>query len=255
MINAIIVDDEITARSTLKELLNDFCENITIAGEAGNIENAVKLVNKLEPDLVFLDIHLPDGLGFDLFSKIDYKDFKIIIITAFEEYAIRAFKFSAIDYLLKPIDPEDLVVAIKKAKKTLENESLGMKLNTFFEHYKNESGNSKSRKIVLKTSERVHLVNINDIVRCKSDKNYTHFHFIDHEPITVSKTLKEYEEILESYNFFRIHQSHLININYVDRYEKTDGGTIHMHDKSVIPVSHRKKDELMKLFKELEYKK
>ena len=255
MIKSIVIDDEINARSMLKELLNDYCENITIAGEAGNIADAIKLVNKLEPDLVFLDIHLPDGLGFDLFSKIYYKDFKIIIITAFEEYAIRAFKFSAIDYLLKPIDPQELVLAIKKARKNLENESLSIKLNTFFEHYKTDKSDSKAKKIVLKTSDRVHIVNINNIVRCNSDKNYTNFYFIDHEPITVSKTLKEYEEILKSYGFFRIHQSHLININFIDRYEKTDGGNTHMLDNSVIQVSHRKKDELMKLFKELEDKK
>ena len=154
--------------------------------------------------------------------------------------------FSAIDYLLKPIDPTEITEAIEKVKSSIEQENLSLKLKALFENM--DSINREPKKIVLKTANNVYLVSLSDIIRCQSDKNYTHFYIHGHENVVVSKTLKEYDDILSDYSFYRVHQSHLINLSHVKRYEKGDGGYLVMRDDSIVPVSFRKKEELMRLF-------
>ena len=249
MIKTIIIDDEVKARETIANMLQTYCSDIEVIGMAGSVKEGVKVLAKKKPDLVFLDIKMGDGTGFDLLRKLKEVNFMLIFITAFEEFAIRAIKFSALDYILKPLDPDELVNAVEKAKFTIEKENVSMRLEALYENL--DVLNSNSKKIVLKTTSSVHIVNITDIIRCESEKNYTHFFTIDQEKITVSKTLKEFNELLMDYSFYRVHQSHLVNMAHVRRYDKQDGGHLVMDDNSTVPVSFRKKEDLMKAFKSL----
>lgn len=249
MIKTIIIDDEVKARDTIQHMLAAYCPEIEVIDTAGSVKEGKKVLIAKKPDLVFLDIKMGDGTGFDLLRALDNIDFFIIFVTAFEEFAIRAIKFSALDYILKPIDPDELVSAVEKARGKIVKESMDVKLEALYENLDVFASNNK--KIVLKTTGSVHLVKLKDIIRCESEKNYTHFFTMDQEKITVSKTLKEFNELLTEFSFYRVHQSHLINLAHVKRYEKNDGGYLVMDDNSSVPVSFRKKEDLMKLFKSL----
>ncbi len=249
MIKTIIIDDEDKARDTIKNMLKAYCPEVEVIGTAGSVKEGKKVLNKEKPELVFLDIKMGDGTGFDLLRKLGKVDFFIIFVTAFEEFAIRAIKFSALDYILKPIDPDELIAAVEKAQEIIAKDSMELRLDALYDNLDMFATNSK--KIVLKTTGSVHLVNLKDIVRCESEKNYTHFFTIEDEKITVSKTLKEFNDLLNDYSFYRVHQSHLVNLEHVKRYEKQDGGFLIMDDNSSVPVSFRKKEDLMKLFKSL----
>jgi two-component system LytT family response regulator len=249
MIRTVVIDDEKKARETIIEMLGYYCKEVEVVGEAKDVLSATGVIKKSNPDLVLLDIKMPDGTGFDLLRKFDNIDFHIVFITAYEEYAINAFKFSALDYLLKPIDPDDLVNAIEKVEKRIKKDELELKVGALLENIGQISG--KEKKLVLKTTSNIHVVNLDEIIRCQSDKNYTHFHTVEGEKIIVSKTLKDFDELLRDYNFYRVHQSHLVNLSFIKRYEKTDGGFLVMKDNSKVPVSFRKKEELMKIFKSM----
>lgn len=245
----IIVDDETMARETIAEMLLLYCKDVEVVAQAEDVKSGVEAICKHKPELVLLDIQLTDGTGFDILKQLNTYDFKIIFITAFEDYAVKAFKFSALDYILKPIDPDELVQAIDKARQYIQSGNMNIKLKALFDNMDNIS--KESKKIVLKTANNVHLISLHDIIRCQSDKNYTHFHVIGFESVVVSRTLKEYEDILSEYDFYRVHQSHLINLSHIKRYEKADGGYLVMSDNSHVPVSFRRKEELMKLFNRL----
>jgi len=249
MIRTIIIEDEVKARETLANMLGMYCPSVQIIDQADCVEKGIKSIEYHDPELVFLDIQMPDGTGFDLLKKLKTPNFKLVFITAFEEYAIKAFKFSAIDYLLKPIDPEDLVETITKIEHIIEHENNQIKLKALLENI--ETISSEVKKIVLKTSESIHIVKVKDIVRCESSSNYTQFFFNDGKKILVSKTLKEFDELLSGYGFFRVHQSHLVNTQYIQSFEKGEGGFLVMTDNSKIPVSFRKKESLLKLFDKL----
>ena len=239
MEKAVIIDDEKNGRNTLISLINNHCPEMEIVGEAYNVKSGIELIKQLQPDVVFLDIEMPDGTGFDLLSQIRLVQFEVIFVTAYDKYAVKAFRFSAIDYLLKPINPELLISSVQKLKKTADAKDLGRKIDTLL-------GNTKKLdKIVLHTSEGVHIVKIENIIRCTADDYYTVFHLKDSNKITVSKTLKEYAETLENLNFFRTHQSHLINLEYVDRFVNTEGGSIVMQNGDTVEVSRRRKKQLM----------
>lgn len=245
----IIIDDEEKARKTIANYLSLYCKNIEVIAQAESVQAGCDVILRHNPELVILDINMPDGTGFDLLKKIDPVNFKLIFITAYEEYAIKAFKFSALDYLLKPVNPQELIDAVEKARKSIDNESLEMKFKAFLTNYHNPSNTDK--KIVLKTSESIHLIDIKNIIRCAADGNYTIFYTIDGKKIMVSKILKDYDEMLAEYGFIRPHHSHLVNMNYIQSFEKRDGGSIIMKDKSIVPVSSRRKDELLNLFEKL----
>lgn len=249
MIKTIVVDDEVKARETILNMLKVYCPEVEVTDTAGSVKEGLEILERNKPDLLLLDIKMADGTGFDLLRKLSKVDFLVIFITAFEEFAIRAIKFSAIDYILKPLDPDELVNAIEKAKGVLNKENMNVKLEALYDNL--DTLSTSTKKIVLKTSDSVHIVNLKDIIRCESEKNYTHFFTIDNEKITVSRTLKEYNELLADYNFFRVHQSHLINMQHVKRYEKQNGGMLIMNDNSSVPVAFRKKDDLMKIFRSL----
>lgn len=249
MLRAVIIDDIEAIRKRHLTIIKASCPNINIIGQADSVESGIQLITQLSPDIVFLDVEMPDGTGFDLLQKLTPFQFKVIFITGYEDFAIRAFRFSAIDYLLKPLDANHLVEAVKKAEDSMGKEVFDMKLNNLFSNLERPKN---LQKLILKTSDKIYSVNIQDVVNCESDKNYTTFHFINAPKLIVSTNLKEYESMLAPHNFFRTHQSHLINMAYFDHFIKTDGGnTIVMKNKTTIPLSVRKKEEFLVLLENI----
>ncbi|WP_412464065.1 LytR/AlgR family response regulator transcription factor [Flavobacterium mekongense] len=249
MLRAIVIDDIESIRRKNISIIKSSCPNITIIGEAYSVDSGVKLIKQLLPDIIFLDVEMADGTGFDLLQKSKPINFKVIFITGYEDFAIRAFRFSAIDYLLKPLQSEELIEAVKKAENSLTQEVFEMKLNNLFTNLERPKN---IQKLILKTADRIYSVNIQDIVNCESDKNYTTFNLINAPKLIVSTNLKEYETLLVPHNFFRAHKSHLINMAYFDHFVKIDGGNkIVMKNKTAIPLSVRKKEEFLILLESL----
>ena len=241
MIRVIIVDDEIQCCETLAESLNAYCPQIELLAQCRDVEEAKIAIARFEPDLVFLDIEMPHASGFDLLVQINPTNFEVIFTTAHDQYAIRAIKFSALDFLLKPIGRQDLEQAVHRAaiKETLRQKKIDTLLYNL--NYLNSE-----KKIALPTLNGLEFVSVGDIVRCESDNNYTVFYMLNQTKIVVSKTLKEYDDMLDEYHFFRVHQSHLINLRYIKNYIKGEGGVVTMTDNSTVDVSRRKKDEFLK---------
>lgn len=242
MISAIIVDDIKESRINLRADLADYCPEVEVIGEAESVVTALKLLKEQRPKIVFLDIHLTDGTGFDILELLPKIDFKVIFTTASDAFAIKAFKYSAIDYLLKPIDPDELGKAVDQAvgQYNLEHQQVDLLME-------NLKQKTPSQKLALSTSEKIHVVEISSIVRCESNDNYTTFFFQDNTKIMVSKTLKTYEQLLRESQFFRVHQRHLVNQKLIREFVKTDGGYIIMKDGSNVPVSSRKRSEVMEM--------
>ncbi|MFZ5553455.1 MAG: LytR/AlgR family response regulator transcription factor [Bacteroidota bacterium] len=247
MIKAVIVDDIRESREALKADLAAYCENVEVIGEADSVVSASKIIRQVQPSLVFLDIQLGDGSGFDILEILGQVKFNIIFTTASDRYAVRAFKYSALDYLLKPIDPEDLVAAVKKAEsqKGIPGEAISL----LMENTKNP--NKPVRRLALNTLDKIHVVNISDIVRCEADVNYTQFHFSGKTKLLVTKTLKDFEDLLKEHGFLRVHQSHLVNTNYIKEFVKSDGGYLVMSDGTNVPVSTRKRNSVVEALNSL----
>ena len=238
MHKVLIIDDENRTRQLIANMIDSFGFDVQTIPEGENVESGIKAIEKHNPDIVFLDIQMPDGTGFDVLRSIENKNFVVIFITAHEEFAIKAIKFSALDYLLKPVDPTELEAALKKAIAALKEESEGSQ----FEALQKNINPHEKRRLVLKTQESVHVVDLDDIIRCEADRNYTSFFLSQNKKILVSKTLKEYETLLSGHHFLRVQQSHLININYVERYDKKNGGAVVMKDGSEVPLSSAKRE-------------
>lgn len=247
MLKAIIIDDEPLIRELITETIKSYCPKVSIVAEAGTVQSGVAAINEHEPDLILLDIKMPDGSGFDLIKHFDKPDFKIIFISGYMEYAIKGYKFNAIDYILKPIDEEELALAINKADDIIRYEEK-MQFKVMEENIK---ALNKTYKIILKTSEHIHLINTDNIIRIEADGNYSTFFIEDGRKILVSRAIKEYEESLIDKGFHRIHKSHIININKLSYFDKTDSGDVIMTDGSVVPVASRKRDMLLELFESL----
>mgnify|MGYP001815646560 CR=1 FL=1 len=248
MLRTLIIDDELPVRNTLSGLLNKTCPQVNLVGEAESVKSGIRAIKEKSPDLILLDIKMNDGTGFDLLNHFANISFKIIFITAYEEYAIKAFEFSAIDYILKPVNPEKLVNAVKKAEQ-LKTSDFRMQLGALRENIEN-TGSSK-KKIVLKNQESIYLFSTDEIVRCESDGSYTIFESIDQQRILVSKVLKEYDHLLSGSGFLRVHRSHLINLKHIKRFDKQDGGYVIMSNDSQVPVSTSGREKLLELFEEL----
>lgn len=244
LIKTLIIDDEPNARKALRNMLSLYCPQIQVVGEGEGVTEGFEAIRKLEPQLVLLDVEMPDGSGFDLLKRFEEIDFSVIFITAHEQYALQAIKFSALDYILKPVKPDELVAAIDRAVKS-SKEDMILKLKSYSENTSEK--NLPPRKIVLNTATNVYVINVEDILRCESDENYTLIYFLDREKITVSKTLKEFDELLNPYGFFRVHQSHVINMAHVESYVKGLGGTVIMKNKERVPVSSRRKETFLRL--------
>jgi two-component system LytT family response regulator len=245
MIRTLIIDDEANNRERLARMINENFPNIDIVGEADSVGTGVEAIKTLQPELVLLDIRMADGDAFDLLGKLEKIFFKIIFITAYEEYALKAFRFSALDYLLKPVLVDNLSAALERAENQVMTE-LKLQLNSL----QSNLSPKENKTIVLKTMEKIYLIDVKDILRCESDWNYTQFFTEEGKKYMVSHPLKEYEEMLEGYGFFRIHKSHIVNISFIESFDKKSDMVV-LKDKSRLPVSRRKKNELMELFDRL----
>ncbi|MFM7683361.1 MAG: LytR/AlgR family response regulator transcription factor [Bacteroidota bacterium] len=243
----LIIDDEKRIRDFVKRMIDSFDLNVEVFTDGENVETGIAAIKSLKPDIVFLDIQMPDGTGFDLLNQVGEKTFELIFITAFQEYAIMAIKFSALDYILKPIDAEELKTALQNALDTIDFK----KEETQYEALSHNLNTNQKRKLVLKTQESVHVVDLNEIIRCEADKNYTFFYLSSGKKILVSRTLKDFELLLSNHGFFRVQQSHLINIEYIARYDKSEGGSVIMKDGAAVPLSTAKKDQFFQLLENL----
>lgn len=249
MLKTILIDDEQPVLNMLEGIVNEYCDDVDVVATAGSVVAGLKAIKNHQPDLLFLDINLSDGTGFDLLNQLEEPLPMVVFVTAYDEYAVKAFRFSAIDYIMKPINIVEIEAAVEKCKLQQERSSLSDKLRTFLQNI--DEGNAEDKKIVLKTAESIHIIKIGDIIRLESDHNYTRFYLKNGQKLLVSKTLKEYDDLLDEFGFFRSHQSHLINVNYINRFDKAYGGEIVMTNDDRVPVSKRKRDELFDLFEKL----
>lgn len=247
MLTAIIVEDEIEARRLLKNEISEYCPDLQIVAEAETVSDAVNAIIKHAPDILFLDVKLTDGVGFDVLEQIKDMKTKVIFTTAYSKYALKAIKFSALDYLLKPIDGEELQLAVNKLKEIKQDE-YKMYLNSFIAN-KTLEGNKK--KIALSTSKGVIVTALDDITHMHSERNYTRIFFTNKHPLLISKPLKDYEEMLSSHGFERIHTSYLINLNHLKQYDNKDGGSITLTGEIALPVARRKRAMLLKTLNQL----
>jgi two-component system LytT family response regulator len=242
MLRAIIIDDEKHSREALARLLAKNCPEVEVIAQCSNTEDAENAITEYNPDLIFLDVEMPGSGGFDLLKKLKEINFEIIFVTGFSQYAVQAIRFSALDYILKPIVPGELVAAVQragaKAIKQQQREKIDLLLNNI--QYLNTD-----KKIALATLTGLVFVPIRMIIRCESDNTYTTFYLKDNTNILVSKSIGEFEELLMDYHFLRVHQSHLINLRYVKSYKKGEGGVVVMEDNSVVDVSRRRKEQLI----------
>lgn len=250
MIRAVVIDDESLACDALSNMLKLFCPNIHVVGQAHNVESGILTIKQNVPDVVFLDIEMPDGTGFDLLKEFQSINYKVVFVTAYQDYAIRAFKFSAIDYILKPVDPSDLIKAVEKLDLTIKEEETNKKFQTFFDNYQLNERNPQ--KIILKTLESVIVAEKDTIIRCESQNNYTLFYFANRPKVLVSSTLKEFDDMLSSSGFFRTHQSHLVNLLHVKKYNRYPESHVVLKDETKIPVSVRKREMLTELLKKMQ---
>jgi two-component system, LytTR family, response regulator len=243
MIKSIIVDDELKSRESLRILIEDFCDGIEVVALCQNVTEGIDAIQAYKPDIVFLDIQMQRETGFDLLARVREVNFEVIFTTAYSEYAIKAFKFSAIDYLLKPIDIEELKKAIQKVQKKL-NSDIGGRLQQLIQNLK-QGGPSENYKLAIPTTEGLIFVKVNDILYCTASSNYTEIYLADGKKHLVSRTLKEYEEMLEGHDFFRIHHSYLINLNAIKKYVRGEGGYVVMTNDKSLDVSKRKKESFL----------
>jgi two-component system LytT family response regulator len=244
-----IVDDEFQSRNFLSRCITTTHTDVQVVGQAATVQEAIAGINDLQPDVVFLDVMLNEETGFDVLEGLDYINFALIFTTAHDEYAIKAFKFNAIDYLLKPIDVEELDAAIEKVKKDRQQKGTNANLvvDNFLNTLKTPAGIEK--KIPIPTYQGFILVPLQEILYCQSQSNYTQLYLTQKRRLTASYTLKHYDDLLSEHNFFRAHKSFLVNLAHVTQYKKGDGGTIVMSDNMEIELSRRNKDAFIRIFK------
>lgn len=241
-VKTILVDDEAHCMSALKYLLEENCPQIEIIGTANNALDAIKLIAKLNPELIFLDIDMPNGNGFDVLEGIPERNFDVIFVTAYDHYAIKAFKFSAIDYILKPIDVKELIDAVNKV---YDNRlRLSSKINKYDALFDNLQTNLGGH-IAITTSDKIEFINPLDIVRIEADKSYSTIFLADKTSLFVSKSISEFQNLLDENLFYRTHKSHLVNVKMVKRFHNRDGGYIELVTKDNIPLSRRNKSEFL----------
>jgi two-component system LytT family response regulator len=247
MKKVLIIDDEKRTRDLIAKMIETFGFDLTVISEGETMDTAIQAIQNHQPDILFIDIQMPDGTGFDVLKQIEDKSFEVIFITAHEEFAIQAIKFSALDYLLKPVDPLELKEAVEKAIKAVNIKKIDSQIDAL----QNNILPHQKKRLVLKTHESVFIVELHDIIRCEADKNYTSFFINGGKKIIVSKTLKDYETLLVGHNFMRIQQSHLINIDFIERYDKANGGFVIMKDGSEVPLSSAKREAFFNILENL----
>ena len=242
MITTIIIDDEPKGRLALREKLSAYCTNVQVVAEACNGKEALTLIQRYHPQLIFLDIEMPVMNGFEMLNSIKEKTFHIIFTTAYDQYAIRAIKYAAFDYMLKPVDIEELRLSIAKIE-TIENKTLGRQVELMQQNLQQPK---RFNKLAVPSLDGLLFFEVSSIVHLEAHSNYTVIHFTNHPKITASKTLKEFEELLPADVFFRLHHSHIVNLQFIKRYLKGDGGQVELENGTFVDVSRRKKDEFLK---------
>lgn len=245
MIKAIIIDDEANGRENLRGAIEKYCTEVVVVGDAGSALAGIEEINKHHPDLVFLDIEMPEGNGFTVLEFFERPAFGVIFVTAYDHYAIQAIRFSAIDYLLKPINIIELRNAVDRfCNRRKEQSALMMEQ---FKH--NWSRDTSSKKIALPTAERIEFREVQSIVRCEGEGNYTRFYFTDGSKLLISRSLVEFEEILEGFGFIRTHKTHLVNQMHIKAFNKADGCSLTMSNGQEVPVSRRRKEVILEKLK------
>lgn len=253
MYTALIIDDESKSRKSLRQKLAEYCPQIEVTGEAANGLEGLTAIAQKQPDVVFLDIEMPNMNGLQMLEQLNNFSGAIIFTTAYNEYAIKAFKFSAFDYLLKPIDIEELkdtvnrFVLLKEKKESTDITSPAMQLQILLSQLQGKAEGFK--KIAIHTQDALHFFELDEIIRFEAHSNYTHIYFKTGAKLVASKTLKDFEDILPPNQFFRVHHSAIINLKYVRKFMKGDGGSIEMNDGTLVDISRRKKDDFLQMIK------
>ncbi|HEY4286452.1 MAG TPA: LytTR family DNA-binding domain-containing protein [Puia sp.] len=244
MIRTVLVDDETDSIRILQRLLENYCPQVIIVGTAGGVETALPLIRETRPDLVLLDIEMAQGNAFDLLNQLQPIDFKVIFVTAFDNYAVRAFKYSAVDYLLKPVDIDDLRNAISRVEKKPDEYTIVQQMKMLLDNV--GTLRLPQQKMAIPTINGLIFITVQDIIRFEAKGNYTSIYLSRGEPILATRTVKDYEEILPETIFCRIHNSHIINLSRIKKYQKGRGGSVEMEDGSVIEVASRRRDEFLR---------
>jgi len=241
----LIIDNEPNLRTALRVLLQAFCPEITTIEEADGVLSGLHKIKNFQPDIVLLDVEMDDGSGFDLMKQVTHPAFQLIFVTAHNRYAIEAFQFSAIDYLLKPVDPDALQKSIQKAVRNIQGKDLGRQIEFLLHQLSDKYDHEK--KIVLKDIDNIYFVRVSDILYCLAEGTYTKFFLQNRPPVMVSKNLKEYENMLEPLGFIRTHHSYLVNPSKIIRFDKSDGGSLILEDNLKVPLAQRKKEWVLSL--------
>jgi len=245
MLKTLIIDDEKDARDALSVLLTKFVDDVDVVGTGTGVRTGVVAIEEHTPDVVFLDINMEDGTGFDLLDELTVANFHLVFVTAFNQYAIKAFKYAAVDYLLKPVDLQELRQCVQRISNLESYDHTEGRIS----HLQAMRSGGTNTKLALPNMEGYDIVDIHDIIRCEGQKNYTTFFLKSGKRIVVSKTLKEYELLLSEHDFLRVYQSHLVHLSSITKYTKGRGGSLTMSDGSIIPVSREKKEELLSRLK------
>ena len=255
MITAVIIEDETRFLSAFRSVLQSSCPEVKLLGDAGSINTARELINSVRPDIIFLDIQLSDGSAFDLIKILQShseKDpalkLRIIFTTGFNQFAIQAFRFSAIDYLLKPIVKDELIDAVNKARNLIAAQGTENQYKVLLD---NVVKSDVEKKICLSTVGEMRICEVSEIIRCEAEHNYTTFYFTNGKPLMISKTIKEYDDMLKNFGFERVHQSHLVNLRQIKSYLKKEGGFLLLNDGTEVPIARRKKDQVLEKIKNL----
>lgn len=241
----LIVDNEENLRTALRLLIAQTGFRATFIDEASGVKEGLLKIDTFQPDIVFLDVEMEDGSGFDLMKQVPNPQFQLIFVTAHQQYAIDAFRFSAIDYIQKPVDPDQLKMSLERAASNIKSKSLGMQLEILLQQLSGKL--DKNKQIVLKDAENIYFVKTDDILYCMADGTYTKFYLANAKQVLVSKNLKEYETVLEPIGFLRTHHSYLVNAGKITMYDKTDGGSLILEGGYPVPVSQRKKEAIMQI--------
>lgn len=247
-LTTIIIEDEAASRETLRNYLTKYCPQVEILDECKDINEGQASIEKYQPDFIFLDVEMPFGNAFDLLERIDNINFKIVFVTAYSNYAVKALNYSASYYILKPIDIEDLEAAVEKIQEELKETAtsdLHLQTKVLLENLKSNT----NKKVVLPTLEGFEVVDMEDIIRMEANDNFTNFYLKDKSKQVICRTLKFYEDVLKDSGFMRIHRSHIVNLNYIKNYKKGKGGQVELIDGSVVDVSSSRKEELLNFFK------
>ncbi len=247
MINTLIIDDEEQARKVMRNLVESEYDDLKIVGEGDDISSGIEAIRQHSPDLVFLDIQLKSGTGFELLSRLEKPDFEVVFVTAYDSYALTAFQFSAFGYLLKPVRPSELrkVMAKLREQMQLREQARNERIKILVESYEDQG---KVQKLIVQNMQGFQVLPLHEILYVQAEGNYSWFHLTNGEQILVSKTLKDYEQLLADFGFYRIHQSNLVNLRYIKRYLKGEGGSVVMTNDDELTVSRRKKAGFLKKF-------